>query len=532
MKYDIAVIGAGLGGLTAAATLAKKGKKVIVLEQHFIPGGCATVFTRKDIRFEVGLHEMDFGKPDRDMKHVIFKKLGLDKTLPLVDIPQTWRLTTKKGEITIPHGVKNTINYLSNMFPEEKKGIRAYFRDMKITATAYNRLPSDLNPIQFFLFPILGAPFHLRNYIQQASVGAKYDKYIKNEELKHILDTNYAYFTDDSYKLSWYYHSMAQYSYYNSAKFVKGGSQVLSDQLVDIIKANGGEVRLMADVQKINLKGNVACGVTYLDRKTKEIISIDAKKVIANCAPETIFNGNMVPSQYSEPKVAKSKNGVSLYEVYVIFKEKLSKKFGELAYSTFISSDTNVIEQPVSQKGRIIKEMDVADRPFVMVDYNAIDSGLVPEGDPRGFGVLCSTSYLSEWESLSPEDYKAKKEQLAQRLFERLEAIYPGFKDSIDYYEVATPKTIKRYLKTPGGNAYGYENIGYEKNRAPFKASQIKNLFYTGAFNKSGGGFTGVIIGGYRTAVEVLCPTWIRILVGTALCTISVQTIIKLLLHH
>ncbi|MGL5721231.1 MAG: phytoene desaturase family protein, partial [Brevinema sp.] len=150
MKYDIAIIGAGLGGLTTAATLAKKGKKVLVLEQHFIPGGCATIFMRKDIRFEVGLHEMDWGTPDQDMKHVIFQKLGLDKTLPMVDLPQTWKIAAKEGDIVIPHGRENVINYLIGMFPEEEKGIRAYFHDLKITCTGYNRLPNDMNPIQFF----------------------------------------------------------------------------------------------------------------------------------------------------------------------------------------------------------------------------------------------------------------------------------------------------------------------------------------------------------------------------------------------
>ncbi|MGL5253628.1 MAG: phytoene desaturase family protein [Brevinema sp.] len=534
MKYDVAVIGAGLAGLTAAATLAKKGKKVIVLEQHFIPGGCATVFTRKDIRFEVGLHKMDFGGPSRDLKHIIFKRLGLDKTLPLVELPNTWKISTNNGFITIPHGLDNAIKTLTELFPEEKDGIRAYFRDMKITGTAYNRLPHDMNIFHLLSFIFFGAPFHLRNKIQQANVGDKYDKYIKNEELKHILDVNSGYYTGDSYRLSWFYHAMGQYAYYTSARFIKGGSQVLSDQLVDIIKANGGEVRLMADVQKINLKENVACGVTYLDRKTKEIISIDAEKVIANCAPETIFNGNMVPSQYSEPKVEGLPNSVSLSQVYIIFKEKLEKKIEGFTYSNFFTKGTPVSKNPISQKGKIIKEIAAEERPFSLTNYSSIDSGLIPEGDPRGFGEMCSIGYLSEWESLSPEDYKAKKEQLAQRFFERVEEVYPGFKDNIDYYEVATPKTMKRYLKTPGGTAYGYDNVGYLKNKTPIKASQIKNLFYASAWS-FGGGFTGTIVSGYKTAVEMLRPTVLHILgvlgISTVTVAVAAYAISKIISH-
>lgn len=59
MDYDTIIIGAGPGGLTAGAKLAGSGKKVLVLEKHLKPGGCATIFKRKDFIFEVGLHELD-----------------------------------------------------------------------------------------------------------------------------------------------------------------------------------------------------------------------------------------------------------------------------------------------------------------------------------------------------------------------------------------------------------------------------------------------------------------------------------------
>ena len=58
-NFDVIIIGGGLGGLTAGAKLAKEGKKVCLIEQHSIPGGCATTFKRKDFIMEVGLHEMD-----------------------------------------------------------------------------------------------------------------------------------------------------------------------------------------------------------------------------------------------------------------------------------------------------------------------------------------------------------------------------------------------------------------------------------------------------------------------------------------
>lgn len=58
-QYDVIIIGSGLGGLTAGAKLAQDGNKILLLEQHCIPGGCATTFKRKGYTMDVGLHAMD-----------------------------------------------------------------------------------------------------------------------------------------------------------------------------------------------------------------------------------------------------------------------------------------------------------------------------------------------------------------------------------------------------------------------------------------------------------------------------------------
>ena len=62
--YDCVVVGAGNGGLSAAAQLAAKGVKVLLLEQHTVPGGFATSFVRGRFEFEASLHQFcDIGSP-------------------------------------------------------------------------------------------------------------------------------------------------------------------------------------------------------------------------------------------------------------------------------------------------------------------------------------------------------------------------------------------------------------------------------------------------------------------------------------
>src|SRR5680860_1907447 len=89
-KFDTIVIGGGIGGLTAGATLARSGKKVLLLERHYIPGGCATTFKRKDFVMAVGLTEMD-GLHELDSKVGIFENLGISEKINFQQAPEVFR---------------------------------------------------------------------------------------------------------------------------------------------------------------------------------------------------------------------------------------------------------------------------------------------------------------------------------------------------------------------------------------------------------------------------------------------------------
>lgn len=109
MKYDAIIIGGGLGGLTAGAVLSKKGKKVLLIEQHFMVGA-ATVSKRKDINIEVGLHEMYFGEYGYDIKRDLFDYLELDTKIELVSLPETWDIKDNNETFRVPEGLKKLKN--------------------------------------------------------------------------------------------------------------------------------------------------------------------------------------------------------------------------------------------------------------------------------------------------------------------------------------------------------------------------------------------------------------------------------------
>ena len=127
MSYDVIIIGAGLGGLTAGAKLAKEGKKVLLIEQHNIPGGCATTFKHKDLKIEVGLHMID-GLDKGDPKLKIFKELGVFDNLEFKRVPEFYRFVKPGVDIVIPDNYEQAIEVLTKRFPVEKKGILEFFR--------------------------------------------------------------------------------------------------------------------------------------------------------------------------------------------------------------------------------------------------------------------------------------------------------------------------------------------------------------------------------------------------------------------
>ena len=129
-NYDVIVIGAGNGGLAAAATLAEKGKKVILFEKHNIPGGCGTSFRRGRFEFEVALHQLSHlgteEKPGPLRQQ--FRRYGIEKEIDWIEIEELYRVNFPDGTgISIPVGREKCVDFLCREFPEQAEYVKRYF---------------------------------------------------------------------------------------------------------------------------------------------------------------------------------------------------------------------------------------------------------------------------------------------------------------------------------------------------------------------------------------------------------------------
>ncbi len=502
MQYDIIIIGAGLGGLTAGAKLSGEGKKVLLIEQHNIPGGCATTFKRNDFNIEVGLHMID-GLDNDDPKRKILEELKVFDNLEFVRVPEFYQVVKPGCDITIPDDYKQAIETLIERFPAEQKGILKFFKIILALRKEVFKVPRQrwLMLLSMPVFPILvpNLMVHEKN-----SIGTLLDTLFQNEKLKLVLLANLGYYHNDPYTMSLLYYSVAQGSYFSGGgHFIKGGSQKLSDYLASVIEDNDGKVLLGHIVNEIIIENGVATGVKYskISKTRTEEQRASGKCIIANAAIP-----NVIDKLIKEPKAKIKLSGKighpeiapSIFSVYLGFKTP-PKELGNRYYSS-VFYDGGISRQ------REIAEYHHADfskRTCIFVDYSVIDSGLAPEG--KSVGVISAIDYLSNWDSLSPDRYKERKEEAAKTLIARLDKFIPGTKDALEYYEVGTPTTIKRYTLNPNGTAYGYAQLPSQAGRKRVKIkSPIPNLYFASAWTEPGHGFTGAILSGYWCAKEIL----------------------------
>lgn len=477
MHYDVIIIGAGLGGLTAGAKLAKEGKAVLLLEQHDRPGGCATTFKRRDFTMEVGLHEMD-GLHPGDMKNRIFSDLGISDRVEFLPVPEFYRFINERFDLVVPHDPEKAKALLKCSFPDQEDGIDDYF--YHVLNAKRVMVANRNNP--------------------DRSVGAFLDEIISNEDLKLVLLGNLGYFHDDPYSLSWIYYLTAQGSYYGGrANFIRGGSQQLSNVLSDIITENGGTVKLNHLVTSIDYAAGKPVGVSYQKTrgKEKEQRSDRASHIIANNAVPNLAQSLLSKQDGKRLSEAIAGNaiGASLLTVYYGFKRPL-KEVGNKHYSTFIY-DSSVR----SQKDILLNNhSDFSTRSFTFVDYSQVESDLAPPG--KSVGAVCAVDYPKDWENLGREEYNRMKADVADIITSRCEKIIPGFRDAVEYVEVATSLSVRRFTLNPEGAVYGFaQNPG---KSAKYLSSLPENIHIASAWGKFGGGFSGAIFSGYMTAMDLL----------------------------
>ncbi len=498
-RYDAIIVGGGLGGLVAGSKLAKEGKRILLIEQHRIVGGFATTFRRRDYTIEVSLHEMD-GLDEEDMKRHLFEELDVFDSVQFIRIPQFYRFVNKDLDFVMPSSAHEAREKLILAFPDEVYGIDKFFRLLAGMQREGHKVPHQRWK-QRLLYPLFPLLYPNLTKGSRHTIGDFLEYSFHDERLKLLLAANMGYYGDDPFDLSLIFYAMAQGSFFaGGGHYIKGGSRHLSDHFARFIENHGGTVLTSHEVTRIHAEDGKVTGVSFFDKRSGAAHTAHTSTVIANAAIPEVLNellpADAVPKKYAT-MVAALKPSTSFLSIYLGFKVP-PKELGNDAYSTFSYENVTRLHD---LKGRA--HTSLTERPFVFVDYSQIESGLAPAGKSVGF--IGTVDSLSDWQTLSPEEYQKKKKEVAQLLIGRLEKLIPGISDAVDYCEVGTPKTIVRYTKNPYGSIYGFaqtmDQAGLKRIAAK---SPLGGLYFGSAWTFPGGGFSGAMLGGYLAALQAL----------------------------
>jgi all-trans-retinol 13,14-reductase len=499
--YDVIVIGAGMGGLSAAAHLALKGQKVLVLEKHNRVGGSTSSFRRGEFTFDTALHEMAGGGPgklDRGL-YQLLKATGVDKKVELYEVPHFYRAIFPGVDVTLPPDWTGFKNELKKKWPEEAKGIDTFhtlcadlsgdmmelknlFRYGSIRGTA-TRMMVPLRQPTFFKW-------------KDRTVKDLMDHCFKNEDLKAVVSQLWVYYGAPVEKESALIFMAATESYLSDGAWhVKGTSQALAEGYATRIRELGGTVMTSTLVKKITVENGVATGIV-----TAEGRRYTSRNIVANTDPYqlayTLIGRENIPSAYIE-KLESMKPANSLFGVYLglnIDLKALGYQDTEIIYNTYRDSTKNY---DAMMKG------DYANSAVTVTIYsNLADPIYAPQG--KSVVKLDAYSEISVWPK-DPAAYAKMKKQKVDELIALASKVIPELKDpkNIIIKEGYTPKTIQDYTMNKGGVVYGFELTPEQWEKMP-NTTPVANVFITSNWTQAWHGVCSCQINGWRAARLIL----------------------------
>lgn len=489
-EYDVVVIGAGNGGLTGALTLAKAGRRVLLLERHNVPGGCATSFVRGRFEFEVALHQLSgMGSAERPGPlRAILNDLGVMDKLEFVEMENLYRLVQPGAFDLTLRAERNAIEQtLEERFPQEKDGIRKFF-DL-----VYG-LSMEMIQGLFFRDPAISKEKYplFFTYALTPTQGVL-DEHFTDPLLKAVVSLYWSYAGVPPSGLMFSDFAIMLFAYIEFKPYhLKGGSQALSSALLEEFLASGGEARLGCGARKITASGGRVTGVL-----TEEGDLVQAGYVLSNVSlPQTcidLLDPDQVPASVFEG-LKSATIGPSAFSIYLGF-DCEPQEMGITETTNFIAVTADMDE--VFARWKTMDQQGVA----LLSCYDVCD----PEFSPPG---TCQAAYVAlqygePWQLVPPHQYYDAKYRYAQGMMELAERVFPGMSGHIEEMEIATPLTHLRYLGHLGGAIYGHDHYAKDSPYFAGPASPVRGLYFAGAWATQGG-FQPTLTSGRSAAKAIL----------------------------
>ncbi|MDM1518730.1 phytoene desaturase family protein [Myroides odoratimimus] len=490
-KYDVVVIGSGIGGLASAVILAKEGKKVCVLEKNTQYGGNLQTFARDKSVFDTGVHYIG-GLDVGENLYKYFSYLEIMDKLKLYRLDENGYdfISFEDEMIDYPHaqGYENFVQQLLVFFPEEEVALRKYC--------------DTINDIchRFPMYYLEGGKGYDENIVSIKLIDFL-DEITSNEKLKAVLiGSNFLYVADKE-KTPLYVHALTVNSYIQSAwRCVNGGSQI-SRALIKVLKSYGGEIYKNKEVV-----GFVFDNQQLASCKTADGMQYTADQFVSNINLKHTIR--MVGTEsFSKPfvkRIMSLEEVPSVFSLYIVFKKECYPYQNSNIY--YYNSIDDVWDTHQKAEGRwpnlLVASMNCTSPAQEWADSMTVMTYMDFE-EVKQWGETYNVSTIKNLGTRgnSYEDFKREKEQL---LLAKLESKYPGICRAIKSVHSSSPLTYRDFIGSERGNMYGFikdANIPMKTFISP--RSKIGNLFFSGQ-NVRMHGVMGVTIGAFVTCLEMV----------------------------
>lgn len=485
-RSSAVVIGAGLGGLSAAMRLGSKGYSVTVIDRLDRVGGRGSSVTKNGFRFDLG--------PTILTVPQVFEKLWKDcgkdfaGNVELVPLDPFYEIRWQDGSrFQVRSSEEKMLAEVTRNFPKDLKGYCKFLEDCEkryvFGFEGLGRRP--MNKIWDLLKEIPGF-IRLR---ADRSVYAHVSTRVKDPKLRMALSFHPLFIGGDPRNVTSMYILVSHLEKAFGVHYVKGGVQALADAMANVVKEQGGQILLNSNVENITLSKQKADGVML-----ENGLKLTADIVVSNADPGWTYN-KLLPNQkkrWTEKKLKKSRWSMGLF-VWYFGTKNTREKWQDVGHHTIMNGP---------RYRRLLA--DIFDRQFLADDmsiYLHRPSVTDPSVAPKGDDCFYALSPVPNLKTSNPINWSKELEGYKNKMRMVLEETIPGFSDAIIAEHILTPKDFEERYLSPYGSGFSLEpRIFQSAWFRPHNVSEdIEDLYLVGAGTHPGAGIPSVV-----TSSEVL----------------------------
>jgi all-trans-retinol 13,14-reductase len=508
--WDAIVIGSGIGGLAAAAALGKRGKRVLVLEQHTVPGGQTQTFRRGEWVFATGVHYIGGVGPHAGADGQFGRLLAwlTDGALQFAPIASPYDIVQWPGfEFGIEHPEAAYRDALRRRFPLQVGAIDTWFaaceqaRKSAFTLFALHAMPSWL---ALGLRLIRGAQAEQWARRTLADELAR----IPDPALRCVLGARWGDYGAPPASAPFVEHALVTGSYNAGAYYPMGGPARFAQTLRPAIEAAGGELRTGADVQRIVVHDGRVGGVE-VEQGGQRV------REAAHCVISDMGVNNTLACLRDEPAAAGWQAGVAQLGAGVGYVALYLGFDGDVA-AAGASSANRWIYESEGHADRLWHAPADEDAPGLFVSFPSLKDPAWKGPHTAEVLALVDGEAFAEWlkeegpgdSAQRSEAYLAFKDWVGERLVAQFLRHFPALAPMLRFHELATPLSQRRYVRTPAGSMYGLEMTDERLTSPALKLrTPVPGLLLAGQ-DVMGPGVQAAFMGGMMAAATVDAALW------------------------